>query len=370
MMKKASNAALVERKRLTKPHSSKSTWHLAFEVQDDSFTYTAGDSMAVLAENDPIDVENVCRFFEVQSGQMFGEKGPVEEFLLRKVDLTKVPLKLVRAVEGSLEPQMLEKLQAFVEKHTFRGSLLLPVSAFLRTFGIKDVSLESFLNGLQPLLPRLYSIASSPRTDFKKVELVVAEVTHTVSGEERRGLCSHFLSRRAPLFKPTIKVAVHEAKHFRLPCDSKAPLIMIGPGTGVAPFRAFLHDLELARDVMPPCWLFFGDRNRESDFLYEDFFLRHEKQGTLHLDLAFSRDSEEKVYVQHRMWEQRVKVASWIAGQGAHVYVCGDAQGMAKEVEEVLQKILIDQNVVSSQEEANTYLAHMRQVGRYCKDVY
>lgn len=370
MKKHSFTASLIERQRLTKSHSSKAVWHLSFEVPDEAFSYETGDSLAVWAENELQELEAICSFFDVSPSLVVGEKGALNEYLLKKVDLAKVPLKLVKMAEASLDESCKEKLRLFCEKHTFRSSLLLPVSAFLKHFGTKEILLEQFINGLQPLLPRLYSIASSPKANPKKVELMVAEVTHRVHDEERCGLCSHFLAKRASLGEPSLKVAVHKADHFRLPKDPNAPLIMIGPGTGVAPFRAFLQELEQARDTMPLCWLFFGDRNRSSDFLHEEFFLRHEKQGTLHLDLAFSRDLEDKAYVQHKMWQQRVKVASWIAGKGACVYVCGDAQAMAKDVEETLLNILVDQNVVSSREEATKYLQDMRKAGRYCKDVY
>lgn len=370
MTKHTFSATLVERHRLTKPHSSKAVWHLAFEIADDDFVYEAGDSLGVVAENDPKEIEAIYTFFKTKGSVLIGDKGELSDILLRKVDLTKIPLKLVKLVESHIDDAQKEKLQHFCTTHSARGSLLLPVSAFLANFGTKALTLESLISNLQPILPRLYSISSSPKVNPKRVELMVAEVTHTVHGVERHGLCSHFLSRRAQCLEVPLKVSLHKADHFRVPKDPKAPLIMIGPGTGVAPFRAFIQELFHSHQTPPPVWLFYGDRNRSSDFLHEEFFLNHEKSGWLHLDVAFSRDIEDKGYVQHKMWKQRAKVAQWIAQKNACVYICGDAQAMAKDVEDTLQNILVDQNVVSSKEEALKYLQEMRKSGRYCKDVY
>ena len=368
-------AALVERSLLTKPGSTKEIWHVVLDVESLHFSYEVGDSLAVFAENDPKEIDALFRFFEISSDRRYIDPKTQEErdllsLFRERFDLSKVPLKLARLVEHTASSSRKEMLKAFVEQHTTRGSLPITVSSFLRAFGSSHLDFNAFYYALAPLLPRYYSIASSPMMTSKRADLTVALVSHDILGETRYGLCSHFLAERAPIHTRSIKVSVQSAAHFRLPKAKEAPLIMIGPGTGVAPFRAFLQELEYTRSSLPPCWLFFGDRHQKCDFLYEDFFSRLHRSGKLLLNLAFSRDFQEKVYVHHKMWEERRTLASWIDSQGAYIYICGDAKNMARDVEKTLLDILVDQQVVSNLDDARAYLRQMHRMKRYCRDVY
>ena len=374
-MKQPLRAILHKRERLTKPHSSKETWHIVLDILSPSFAYEVGDSLAIFPENDPRDIERLFHFFSLPKHASCVDTQTREEislfsFLLKRVDLAKVPLGLISIVEEYIPSSKKEALRHFYTKEAFRGFLYISLPSFLRHFGSPHIPFDRILPELPPLLPRYYSIASSPKIHPMRVELTVSKVVHEMLGEKRYGVCSTFLTERTPFEGEYLECRLHEASHFRLPQNHDSPLIMVGPGTGIAPFRAFVQELECTRPVFPPSWLFFGDRNRQCDFLYEDFFIEREKRGNLLLDLAFSRDLEEKQYVQHKMWEKRVTLASWIAGKGAYVYVCGNAKKMAKDVEATLLNIFVDQKVVGSPEEAHHYLSDMRQSKRYCKDVY
>lgn len=362
MKKPSFVASLIERTRLTKPPSLKETWHLVLHSKEHPLSYEVGDSLAIYPENCPYQVEQFMQAVSCCHGH--------ESFLLREVDLAKVPLGLAKAVSGCVPSAKKAELEAFCSKEVVRGSLHIPVSTFLRYFEVPVLSFDQLSLRLAPLLPRYYSIASSLCVCPQQAELTVSKVQHEVLGVIREGVCSTFLTDRAKLYEQEIKMFVHHAAHFRLPKEAHAPLIMIGTGTGVAPFRAFLQELEHTRCVFPSCWLFFGSRSRAHDFLYEDFFIKQQKKPSFIFTPAFSRDFEEKAYVQHKMWEERAQLASWIDAQGAYIYVCGDAKRMARDVEATLVEILIDQNVVASKENAVEYLSAMRKSKRYCKDVY
>lgn len=368
-------ATLIERSLLTKNGSTKEVWHLVLQIDSPHFAYEVGDSLAVFAENEKEEVEALLSAFQIVPGlRYYNEKLQKEEdvlFLLRKrFDLSKISLKLVQAIAGTLTGSLRTKIDAFIQQYASRGIIPCSVSLLLRTFGHGSLSFNQFLSLLLPLVPRYYSIASSPKKNPRSVDLTVACVSHDVLGTVRYGLCSHFLTRRASVHTHSMRVFVQSASHFRLPFEKESPLIMIGPGTGIAPFRAFLQELEQTRISLPPCWLFFGARHQKSDFLYEEFFVERQRRGSLLLDVAFSRDYEEKVYVQHKMWQQRNALVDWIDRKGAHVYLCGDAKRMAKDVERTFLDMLVDQSVVSTSEDAKRYLRNMHRQGRYSKDIY
>jgi sulfite reductase (NADPH) flavoprotein alpha-component len=222
---------------------------------------------------------------------------------------------------------------------------------------------------LPPLQPRLYSIASSPKLYPEEVHLTVGVVRYAREGcsRPRKGVASTFLGERA---RPgaTLPVFVQPSHSFRPPVDDDAPMIMVGPGTGIAPFRAFLQERE-ARGARGRSWLFFGDQRRDLDFLYRDELEGHLRTGVLsRLDLAFSRDQETKIYVQHRMHEHASLLWDWLE-QGAHFYVCGDARRMARDVDQTLHVIIAEQGR-RTEEQARAYLAEMKRSGRYQRDVY
>jgi sulfite reductase (NADPH) flavoprotein alpha-component len=227
---------------------------------------------------------------------------------------------------------------------------------------------QQLVETLLPLEPRLYSISSSPRTTPNQVHLTVGVVRYLNSaGRQCKGVASTFLAER---LKPGAKARmfIHPSGNFRLPRDPRTPIIMVGPGTGIAPFRSFLFE---RRAIAAPCrnWLFFGDQHQEHDFLYREEIEQFHRDGLLtRLDVAFSRDQAEKLYVQHRMLEQGAELWKWL-NDGAHFYVCGDASRMARDVDAAL-RTLIEQHGGMPTDAAKDYLANLSKAGRYQRDVY
>jgi sulfite reductase (NADPH) flavoprotein alpha-component len=226
---------------------------------------------------------------------------------------------------------------------------------------------EQLAGLFRKLPPRLYSVASSQRALPDEAHLLLGVVRYESHGRARKGVASGFVAER---LRPgdTLKVYVKPNKNFRLPEDPDRPVIMIGPGTGVAPFRAFLQERQ-ATGAKGRNWLFFGDRNYTHDFLYQLDWQELAKDGVLsRIDVAFSRDQRDKVYVQHRMWERRAELYAWLE-EGAHLYVCGDEKAMAKDVDAMLARILVDQGGCPA-EVAQTRLAELKRTRRYQRDVY
>jgi sulfite reductase (NADPH) flavoprotein alpha-component len=226
---------------------------------------------------------------------------------------------------------------------------------------------EAFIESLDPLQPRVYSISSSPSANPGRVSLTVDAVRYEVNGRARLGVCSTFLADRVAVGSK-LRVYVQKAAHFALPEDASKPVIMIGPGTGVAPFRAFVQERR-AIEAKGKNWLFFGDRQYTHDFLYQLDWQEYQKDGYLHrIDLAFSRDTPEKVYVQNKIWEKRKDVVAWLDG-GAKFYVCGDAKNMAKDVRAALVKSFADVKALSG-DKAEGVVRALESEKRYLTDVY
>jgi sulfite reductase (NADPH) flavoprotein alpha-component len=225
----------------------------------------------------------------------------------------------------------------------------------------------AFLSVLDPLQPRLYSISSSPKAQPGRLTLTVDAVRYSVGSRGRRGVASTFLAERI-VDSLTLPVYVQKAHGFALPASGDVPIIMVGPGTGIAPFRAFLQE-RLATDAKGGAWLFFGHQRRDSDFFYEEELTALQSAGALtKLSLAWSRDGANKVYVQDRMREDGAELYHWIE-RGAHFYVCGDAKRMAADVDKALHAI-VEQHRGCDAPQARTYIAALKAAGRYQADVY
>lgn len=339
-------AHLQERALLTGAGSTKSTYHLVLKMDSQALPFSVGDSIGVLPTNDPEMVDEVIKALraeaedaiqDARSGQTFS----LRDFLLHKANLHKIAMS---KLFPNVEPAPLIDL---IAQHR-------PEPSFL-------------CQHLLPLMPRFYSIASSPKVFPDEIHLTVAQASYTIHGKTYLGVGSSFLCSLATPHVTPIPIYIQPASHFSLPQDPHTPIILIGPGTGIAPFRAFLQE-RMATQAPGKNWLFFGERNRASDFYYSDFWLSLQKQGKLRLSLAFSRDTQEKVYVQHRMLEERKDLWQWMQ-EGAYVYVCGDAARMAKDVDSVLQQIAQSEGGFTS-DDARTYLKNMRQEKRYLLDVY
>ncbi|MBV6497868.1 MAG: Sulfite reductase [NADPH] flavoprotein alpha-component [Prosthecobacter sp.] len=319
-------ARLVANEALNAPGSAKDTHHIAFSLQGSGLTYEVGDALGVFVRNCPEVVEAVL------SSHGFDPASPVGSRTLRETLLTDFEIR--HLLGKTPEP---------------------------------GLTLEAFLNGLRKLQPRLYSIASSIKAHPDEVHLCVGAVRYTSDGIAHKGTASTFLADRLPLGETT-GIYFHAAAHFRLPSDLTRPVIMVGPGTGIAPFRAFLEEREATR-ATGKNWLFFGDQKRASDFLYHEQITGWLKTGLLtRLDTAFSRDQEEKIYVQTRMLQAASELWQWLE-EGAYFYVCGDAKRMAKDVDEALRQIIQSQGGRSA-EEAAQYVAEMKKTRRYARDVY
>jgi len=243
----------------------------------------------------------------------------------------------------------------------------LDVLAAIQKFSGVRPDPEALVEALDPLQPRLYSIASSPKADAKRVALCIDTVRYAINGRMRLGVASTFVADRIKTGEP-VKLYVQKSKHFGLPADPSTPVIMIGPGTGIAPFRAFLQE-RVATEAPGRNWLFFGHQRSDYDFFYEDELTAMKAARVLNrLTLAWSRDSDQKIYVQDRMREVGRDLWSWLA-DGACVYVCGDAKRMAKDVERALIDVVANFGARTANE-AVAFVADLKKSGRYQQDVY
>lgn len=363
-------ARLVENRLLSGPGSEKETRHLGVSLQGSGLQYEAGDSLGVAPSNCGELVEAVLKA-AAATGEEPVELEPGRAVTLREAFHT---LKDIRKPSGDF-------LKAVAERNKSHpiAELLVPdrkaeLDKYLGEREVVDLLEENpgRFNGLElfrllaKLQPRLYSISSSPKLFPDETHLTVAAVRYVTLQRQRKGICSTFLADRVEI-EGLLPVFIHHS-HFKLPTNGDADVIMVGPGTGVAPFRAFLQDRAVS-GARGRNWLFFGDQRRASDYLYRDEMEDFLKRGVLErLDLAFSRDQPEKIYVQHRMKENAAALWRWLEA-GAYFYVCGDARRMAKDVEATLQQIVVEQGG-KSEAQALEFLQKMKQEKRYQRDVY
>jgi sulfite reductase (NADPH) flavoprotein alpha-component len=360
-------ATLLSRTRLNKPGSEKETWHIEFDLADAGLGYTVGDSFGIIPTNDPGLADAVISALAAPPDFPIGGRA-LRDVLIDGVSLGPAPdtlFQLVSYVTGGERRQKAKALAAGEDPDGDAASL--DVLAAIEKFrGIRPDP-EAFIESLDPLQPRLYSIASSPKVDARRIALTVDAVRYPLAGRTRLGVASTFLADRlAPGQK--VRTYVQRAQHFGLPTDPSVPIIMIGPGTGVAPFRAFLYE-RMATTAPGRNWLFFGHRRSNYDFFYENEFAGMKAARVLtRLTLAWSRDAEHKIYVQDRMREVGRDLWAWLA-EGAHIYVCGDAKRMAKDVERALVDVVAAHGVRST-DEAIAFVADLKKMGRYQQDVY
>jgi sulfite reductase (NADPH) flavoprotein alpha-component len=360
-------ATILSRRRLNKPGSEKETWHVDIDLTGTDLDYVVGDSFGIFPANDHDLVEAVLAALNVPADFPIGDRS-LREVLTDGVALSPAPdmlFELISYLTGGERKQKAKRLAAGEDPDGDAATL--DVLAALHKFpGIRPDP-EAFIEALDPLQPRVYSISSSLKTNPGRVSLTVDAVRYEIDRRTRLGVCSTFLGGRiGPGEK--IRVYVQKAQHFALPDDPGKPIIMIGPGTGIAPFRAFLHERQA---VMAPGrnWLFFGHQRSDYDFFYEEELVAMRSAGHLtRLTLAWSRDGKEKTYVQHRMREVGRDLWSWL-NDGAHVYVCGDALRMAKDVENALADIVAEQSGRNAVEAAK-FIAELKAQGRYQADVY
>lgn len=368
------HSKVLVNERLTGPESEKETIHIEMELED-GMTYTPGDALGIIPTNRESAVEGVLKALGFSGTERVLDHYKVEislhEALTTRLGIGKLARGSVNQfakLAGENPPDALKALlgqenKAFAEEYVWGREFVDLITEFP---GIIKEPQELF-NVLQRLTPRMYSIASSQAAHPGQVHTTVRVVRYTAHGHDRQGVASGHLGERAPV-GTSMPVFLHENNAFRLPEDTTAPVIMIGPGTGIAPFRAFLEERQ-ATGQKGDNWLFFGEQRSVSDYLYKEQFLGMEKDGLLtKLHTAFSRDQHKKVYVQDRMQENAAELFTWLE-RGAYFYVCGDASRMAKDVELALLDVIAN-GTNSTPEHAAEYLAGMKKAKRYQRDVY
>jgi sulfite reductase (NADPH) flavoprotein alpha-component len=360
-------ATFLSRTRLNKPGSAKETWHVELDLKGSGIDYVVGDSFGIFPVNDPGLADAVIAALAAPADFPIGGR------TLREV--------LIDGVSLGAAPDMLFQLYSYItggaRRHVAKAlsngenpdgdADTIDVLAAIEKFRGARPDPEAFIEALDPLQPRLYSIASSPKVDPDRMALTVDAVRYPIGKRTRLGVASTFFADRiAPGTK--MRAYVQRAQHFALPADPSVPIIMIGPGTGIAPFRAFLYE-RMATKAPGRNWLFFGHQHSSYDFFYEDELAGMKAARVLtRLTLAWSRDAAEKVYVQDRMRDVGRDLWAWLA-EGAHVYVCGDAKRMAKDVEAALIEIVAAFGVRSTNE-AIAFVAELKKNGRFQQDVY
>ncbi|MBV1905842.1 MAG: assimilatory sulfite reductase (NADPH) flavoprotein subunit [Pseudomonadales bacterium] len=354
---------VLQNQRITGRNSSKDVRHIELDLEGSGLIYQPGDSLGVMPENPPELVENLIESLGLdgdQSVQVNDTTVALKAALTQHKEITilsKPFLDTVAADNKKLAPLLSDRNKL---TDLFKSRQVIDIVGDYA----KSWEAQEFVDALRALTPRLYSISSSPDANPDEAHLTVDVVHYEEYGRSHWGAASNYLTSGAE----QVPVYIESNENFRLPEDSDVPVIMIGAGTGVAPFRAFVeHRRELGHNG--DNWLIFGDRNFSSDFLYQIEWLRYLKEGSLkYLDLAFSRDQAEKIYVQHRILEQEQRLYAWL-DRGAHIYVCGDAEYMAEDVNAALLAVLQNKGGLSEERSAE-YLSELKSSGRYQRDVY
>ncbi|MCY7670201.1 assimilatory sulfite reductase (NADPH) flavoprotein subunit [Bacillus altitudinis] len=366
-------AEVLENINLNGRGSNKETRHLELSLEGSGLVYEPGDSLGIYPTNDPALVDELiqtCGWNAEESVTVHknGDTLPLKEALTSHFEITVLTKPLLQKIA---ELTKSESLHALLEegneeklKEYIAGRDLVDAA---RDFGPFEGTAADFTALLRKIPARLYSIASSLKANDEEVHLTIGAVRYDAHGRERQGVCSILCAER---LQPgdTLPVYIQHNQNFKLPQDPDAPIIMVGPGTGIAPFRSFMQERE-ELGANGKSWLFFGDQHFVTDFLYQTEWQKWLKDGVLtKMDVAFSRDTEEKVYVQHQMKKQSKELFEWLE-QGAYVYICGDEKHMAHDVHNTLLSIIQEEGAMSK-EKAESYLANLQQQKRYQRDVY
>ena len=361
-------ATLLESQKITGRDSVKDIRHIEISLENSGIQYRPGDALGVWFKNDINLVDELTTLLGLQGDTSVNWSGDDYNFndaLINKLELTQsYPTFVTKYAKyaNNIELNALLDDKSVLREYLSQRQII----DVVRQYPAK-LNAQQFVDTLRMITPRLYSIASSQAEVEDEVHLTVALVEYDAHGYAHQGGASSFLSTRLDE-GGEVNVFVEKNDNFRLPDDGNTPVIMIGPGTGIAPFRAFMQQRE-AEEASGENWLFFGNPNYTQDFLYQTEWQRFVKDGVLNkVSLAFSRDQEQKVYVQHRMLEQGAEIYQWLE-QGAHIYVCGDANHMAKDVQDALVQIVIAHGA-KSDEQAEQYISDLRRAKRYQKDVY
>lgn len=367
------HAKVLKNVNLNGDGSSKETRHIEFSLEGSGLSYVAGDALGIIPENDPVLVASLLekmnwdREVEVIINKQ-GDKLPLGEALTTHFEITLLSKKILQQAAEYTESEELQKLllveNASQLKEYCAGRDLLDM---VEDFGPWNASAQEFVSMLRKMTARLYSIASSINAHPDEVHLTIGAVRYNAHGRARKGVCSILVAERTQV-GDTLQVFVQPNKHFHLPESNDTDIIMVGPGTGIAPFRSFIEERAVTK-ATGRTWLFFGDQHASSDFLYQEELEHYLQDGVISkLDTAWSRDTDQKVYVQHKILENSKEVFNWL-DNGGYFYICGDKERMAKDVHNTLIEV-IAKEASMSQEEAEAYLNDLKKQGRYLRDVY
>ncbi|MBA2726594.1 MAG: sulfite reductase [Parachlamydiaceae bacterium] len=370
-------ATIKERYRLSKPGSSKLTFHIVLDLQGSGYHYRPGDSIGIYPVNRPELVDLTLDAMRAVGSEIVADKQgegsySIVDFLTHKANLSDISRKFLGEIAlRQTDPDKKEKLNSLLEEGHKEE-----LKFYLENHEVWDLLLDNsmvvftpqeIVNLLMPLLPRLYSIASAHKVVGDEVHLTVSRLSYESNNNLRHGICTYYLCDLVELNVPCVPIYIQEHHGFTIPEDPDCDMIMIGPGTGVAPFKAFMEE-RVATEATGRNWLFFGECHRAFDYFYEKYWLELEDRGLLQIDAAFSRDQDHKIYVQHLMMEKGAEIFAWLEA-GATLFVCGDAHRMAKDVETTLLKI-IEQFGDKSPQDAKAYLKLLRTNKRYLRDIY
>ncbi|MGG0839190.1 assimilatory sulfite reductase (NADPH) flavoprotein subunit [Bacillus paralicheniformis] len=365
-------AEVLENLNLNGRGSNKETRHLELSLEGSGLTYEPGDALGIFPENDPELVDMLLAELKWDPNATItvdqGENLSLKEALTSYFEITVLTKKFIQQAAELIEHEKLRELAAQENADQLKAYIAgRDLIDFVQDFGPIAAAPQEFVSILRKIPPRLYSIASSFAANPDEVHLTIGAVRYNTHGRDRKGVCSVLCAER---LQPgdTLPIFIQPNKSFKLPENPEAPIIMVGPGTGVAPFRSFMQERE-ETGASGKSWMFFGDQHFVTDFLYQTEWQKWLSDGVLtKMDVAFSRDTEEKVYVQHRMLEHSKELFEWLE-EGAAFYVCGDKNNMAKDVQNALLEI-IEKEGGKSREEAEAYLAEMKKQKRYQRDVY
>ncbi len=363
---------LVINRRLTSADSPKDTRHFEIDLTGWGLSFEVGDSMAIYAPNDPALVDEIIAALCATGEEIVpaGKSGTCSfrEALLRNHSIKTVTPKFLKGIaeRASAAPLLKELLHPARKQDLDTYLWGIEVIDFLVEHPSVRFTPQEFVGLLSKLQPRLYSVASSLKQHPDSVHFIIDIIRYESHGRERLGVATGFLAERAQ--NAPVPVYPSSSKSFHLPENGDTPIIMVGPGTGVAPFRAFLQERKVL-GARGKTWLFFGSQRESSDYFYRDEFEAFQKEGYLtRIDTAFSRDQAQKIYVQHRMQENAAQIWKWLE-DGAEFFVCGDAKRMAKDVDATLKKIVQEQGG-KDVDAANEYIEKLKSDKRYKRDVY
>lgn len=353
--------------RINDAASDKDTRHIVIDISGTGITYAPGDSFGLFPSNDPVLADAVLGALHVPADFPIGDKS-IRQALIEDYALGAAPDMLFELISYMASGEKRRKAKLLAKGEDPDGdAATLDVLAALETLGPVRPDPEAFLECLEPLQPRLYSISSAPLATPDEIHLTVDAVRYDMGSRRRLGVASTFLADRVATGH-RMKVYLQKAHGFALPSNAATPIIMVGPGTGIAPFRSFLWQRHAMKDP-GKSWLFFGHQREATDFFYRDELEAFRARDTLtRLSTAWSRDGAQKVYVQDRMREAGAELWSWLQ-DGAHFYICGDAKRMAKDVEMALQAIAIEHGG-KTESSARDFIAGLKAAGRYQADVY